>query len=1006
MLSVCGYNSLKQFYTSRHKTWYGKVLAAPLLTPHGPSSHASVIPQPKGYESVDRHKSKTEIENGLDSLSPLRRNQNLPGKRKCTAKALHNKQPLHKIFAQLSDLIGNGNVRGTTLWCFVEEHFPPVRFRLGDAFTGPQQSLISQVLRIVLDEWTTRGTSWGDNQLLTVLRGYRARKFMRREDWAHCLQFLARITYQNINLHRDQPLQEALVERISDANHLRVLCKAWMLFLNSGPMTGSSRGKHPWLEFQDKMQDQAPDTGNGADYIQRFVSYTATQNSFTDPNLDRHLAYASILTLVAFYSSMRTFFIGRDDGQDRKRCNDPGNDASISEGDIFSTPRPNWHLGPGQSTYWTPEIGHLSVSEASILYVITQAAKGATLNLTLLRIMLTRMSLAESDVQQIAKIYQSFKLALPAIMAKFQDFAHDATVYDKRHLRRHPFQVYVQKAVASNDIEALEHAGYGGAAKAAPCDSLALVKAFLRTDRPSRALCYWNVLAQRADLPSQAWLIWSDYAFQKNDQVAFETVWDKLWTLGMRSTSKLWYQRLLLLHQANQSSSAWTHFCTLIRSSGRNQILVGRHDPQIAPPVVDIRIFHMMIQAYLEQETGPGAKVARAKETFELLKKQEGVEATRETYMLFIESLLRRGARQPAIEWFLEGKSMQIKFLPGDYGLIFEHDLVRHDKDQPGPLSDPSTDVRHCIDAISAIMRLARDHRVSTESGYQASFPSSLPTSDIQSVLRSLPVVDNVDDDLEDPNAKETQSLYAGLMQHLAQRFAEQPSGIENIARLRLLLLLWDHCVLTGTPASSQMESILRSTVCSMKPGLQAKLMRGDLFNNYDADDPLSSHSYRYMRLIGRHWLSNRITSIPQGPARSQLARLPWSGYDAMTETALVEAGIASQEDRRKILDEIMSWKNAPIKRAEAAKKKKELEFKSLAKSFDDMAAELRCQVEQQADQISNKEQTISKLKKDLQAARINMDTERRAGFKLVRFRGIHASIEESTDLAGQCTQG
>lgn len=1013
MLRVCGNSLPKHPHTSRGNTGHGRVPVAHLRSRHGPPRQVSVIQPPKGFKSIELNESTTK--GRLSTLSPLIRNLRVPDKRIRAGKALSGRPTVAGFFAQLSYLLANQNVRGTTLWYFVKRSCTPSRLGGRDAFTESQKSLFGQVLRRVLAEWATEGMNSGSIRLITVIRGYVARNFMRPKDWVYCLGFLARAAYQNINLRRDQPLRDVLGGRIGDAINLRVLCKAWSLFLlghvphTSKPVNRARTYEHLWPRFRDG-QAQTRGVEDGEDYVQRFVSRATGQSTSTDPGLDRYLAYSSVLTLVALYSSIRTFAVDSVHAPKGQGCSFPQSGISAGGEGASSDQQPNWHLGHGQSTHWTPTIGHLSMSEASILYIIAEAADNATLNLTLLRITLAQMLLPESEAQEIARTYQGFKLAIPAIVGKFRDFKYDTTIYRAGLLRRYPLKAYVQSAVSSNDIGALEHAGAVakgyGAAKTAPGDALALVKAFLRMDRPRRALRYWNALAQRADLETQAWRLWLDHAFQKKDHVAYETAWDILRTRGIQRTSEMWYQRLLLLHQTNQSSDAWTHFCTLVRYSGKNEKLRGEHIPRIAPSTVDIRIFHMMIEAYVEQKSERDVGIAKAGETLELLRKHKGLEVTRETYMLFIDDFLKRDARQSAIEWFHEGRSRQIKFLPKDYALLFEHDLGKHDKGQSWPLSDFSSNIRQCFDAISAVMRLVRGGRLFTQ-------PSS---SNIESMLQGMPLIDSVNVHLKKAKIKEAQSLYAGLIQHLAQNFAEERSGRAKTARLRLLLLLWDHCIMTGIPASAEMESILRSTVYSIHAGLQEKLMRGALFNNYDVRDPLSFHSYKFLRLVGGQWFTERIGSIPPGPTKSQLASLPWNGYDALTEKTLTDAGIASQEDRRKILDEIVSWKNvATTKRADSVKKRKgrqreisirRAEFKGLAEIYDDMARQLRLSIKRQADQIRINKRRISRLKGGLKADRIRKGTERRVVFEVLRVRSSGASTKGDTDLLSQSTRG
>ena len=1003
MLRICGNHLLIDLHYSRRSVGFGRILVTHLRIRHCPSPQSLEIPSLKGLRSSEAQK-----------LVSTTRHYSIPLIRKVESskllrpqiKAQRSRQTQATLFARLLKLLAEVDVSGSQLWHFVRKYFTTSRSRSDYRFTESQKILLSRVLQRILDEWTREGYYSEGIDLHAVIRFYVRRNLFSRKHWVYYLGFLARTAYLNAKLRRDQHAEHRLGDRNNDAIRLRILCKAWKLFL-LGDSPPSCRNTTPikehdylWPRLRDKL-DQGHDPENETDYVKNFTSLVGRENVTTDPDLDRHLSYNSILTLVAWYSSMMTFTVDIVDARSATGTHSQSQVPTL-EGKSSSILQPNWHLGPGQGIYWTPEIGHMSISEASVLHLIARAAREATLNLTLLRIVLAQMSLPESDAQEIARIYQGFKLAIPAVMTKFQDYAYDELVYQRGLPRRYPFKAYVQKAIVSNDIGGLEHAGAvatncEGAVKTTRSDLLALVKAFAQLDEPVRALRYWNVLAQRGNPNVDGWQVWLDYAFQKKDHVAYAIVWNKLCTLDIPRSSEMWYQRLLLLHRTHQSSVAWSHFCTLIRYSGLNRKLVGDHIPLIAPSTIDIELFHMMIKAYLEGEDGDKA---RAKEVLQLMKKQAGLQVTRKTYMLFVEDSLRMGARHSAIEWFVEGKSLQIKFLPEDYALVFEYSLHKHGKAQSSPLAYFRSDVLRCFETISAVMHLVRGGRLFNYSGYQVEVSSS----NVESILKAMPTEKDIDDDLKDPILKETQSLYAALMRCLAQNFAERPSDESKTARLRLLLLLWDHCIITGIPASTEMESILRFTIHSMHPELQEKLMTGVLFQNYDPEDTVSFHSYRSLRLIGRQWFSERISLIVPGLTSSQLERLPWNGYNAVTEETLIDAGMSSQEDRHKILNEIKSWKNAAImKRAKYAKEKRErrkeisckcLQSNGVAKKIDDRVSEIKLEIKEQPEQIEIRKRKTSKLQQGSQESHDNKAIKRRAVFKVLCSGDISASVE------------
>ncbi|KAF7513884.1 hypothetical protein GJ744_006498 [Endocarpon pusillum] len=994
MLRICGEHLLADLHYSRRRSvGFGRILVAHLRSRHCPPSQSSGKPPLKGLRSSEAQRPTSTTRH---HSVPLTRKVGDSELLRPQIKAQRSRQAWATLFARLLRLLAKVDVSGFQLWHFVRKYFTTPHARSDYRFNGPQKVLLSRVLRRILDEWARDGNYSEGINLHTVIQFYVRRNLFSRKDWVYYLGFLARTAYLNAKLRRDQHAEHGLANRNNDAIRLRILCKAWKWFLlRYSPR--SCRSTTPvkvhgylWPRLRQKL-DSSHDDENGTDYVKSFTSLIARETGSTDPDLDRHLSYNSILTLVALYSNMMTFAVDNVDALSATGTHSRSQVPTL-EGKSSSILQPNWHLGPGQGIYWAPEIGHLSSNEASMLHLIAHAAREATLNLTLLRIVLAQMSLPESDAQEIARIYQGFKLAIPAIMAKFQAYAYDESVYQRGLLRRYPFKAFVKKAMVSKHIGGLEHAGAvaadcRGIAKTTPSDLLALVEAFLQLDEPVKALRYWNVLAQRGNPNVDGWRFWLDYAFQKKDYVAYDIVWNKLCTLAVPRSAKMWYQRLLLLHETHQPSAAWSHFCTLIRYSGLNKKLVGHHVPLIAPSTIDSKLFHMMIKAYLRGEDGDQAK---AKEVLQLMKKQVGLQVTRRTYMLFVKDSLRTGARDSAIEWFVEGKSLQIKFLPGDYALLFEHSLNKHGGAQMSPLANFRSPVLRCFEAISAVMRLARGGRLFTLRGYQVESSSSK----IESALKAIRTEKDVDDDLKDPILKETQSLYAALMRYLAQKFAKQPPSASKTARLRLLLLLWDHCIITGISASTEMESILRFVIHSMHPDLQEKLMTGVMFQNYDPEDTVSFYSYRSLRLIGRQWFAERISLIAPACSRSQLGRLPWNGYDAVTEETLIDVGMSSQEDRRKILNQIKSWKNSAIqKRANFATKirrKEERKFlrylqsNGVAENFDDPVSEAKLEFQEQPDQIEFRKETISNLQRGCPNSHDNKAINRRAVFKVL----------------------
>jgi hypothetical protein len=1011
MFRRCSARFTRQLRTSRIIPWQIPVPAARLCRQYGTSEEVPTGTSPTVSNSVEFYQAAapnhpnalSSLGNGLDGPDNVAHQVQSPA---------FEPAPPH-FFIRLSQLLENEDLSGSTLWNFVYKSYRPPVAGKEYIFTLWQQSLLSHVLRRVLDEWTTEGVTMASIRPFQVLRFYTRQKFMRYLDWVYCLNFLAKTAYQNINLHKQEPLGSVLNERMHDAIRLRILCKFWRLFLVEGDPhkeDGGNRATHEqiWPELR-KTPAQTSNVRNGEDYVQQFKNSIPNHHTIGSADLDRQLAYTSVLTLVVLYHSLRTFYLDNLDAAGETGDTLFQSALSTSEEKVLSRSQPNWHLGPEQSTWWTPEIGHLSVSEASILYMVAQTAENSNLNLTLLRITLAQFSLHESDTQEIAGIYQGFKNAVPAILESLQGFSYDENVYRAGMLRRYPLRAYVEQAVKSNDSRAIDNVesiadSCGGASNVSAGDAQALLKAFLRTGHPKRALRYWSLLAQAGKFSQQgwAWQVWLDYAFEKKDLFAFETAWNKLGIHGTRRSLTMWHQRLLLLHQNNQPMAAWDNFCTLVRFSGNNKMLKGPHRLGIAPRTLTVATFHLMIQAYLEPTIFQGIAMEKAKKTLELLKQQQGLRATRSTYILFIQHFLARDARQSAVDWFGEGRQSGVKFLPQDYALLFEFDLTRRQEDGRRPLADSSADIRDCFNAIAHTMCFIGGSRLFNSSTTQRPPWSSKH----ENTPNGISLVDHVAGDLADPKLREIQSLYAGIMQHLSHNFADRPSDGAKTARLRLLLLLWDHCVGSGIPASTEMDSVLRSTIHSLHLELQEKLIRGAMFKNYNIQDSITFHSYRYLRLIGPEWLAERVESIVSGPTKSQLANMPWNGYAALDDELLIDAGVTSQDDRIRILDQIKAWKeNAIRRRTEAAEKKKERRRVIADRQretekhggHEDMIQDLRLAEERQARAIENKEQRLKFLLKKREEIQAEKQMERRLIFDIL---GSAETIESETGSA------
>jgi hypothetical protein len=974
-------------------------LVAELRTRHGPETETAreVVQGTGGNSDVYGSPTGTRVK----ALSPL-----IDDLRSKTANEQHRlveDLPLSEFFETVSELLSQKDVSAMTLFTFIKANAPPPEKRTPHGYTLAQKSLLSNALRIIMLQWTSYG--FNDNaKRYQILKIYSARHFVTRGDWAFCLSLLAKYAYEGASADGIESFNTALSQRISNATRMRVLCKSWRLFLlhdlKDIKSDETSREIQLWRELRDGHISAS--NLNSTDYAHRFLAAAPAWGNYERTDVEHQIAYASILTLVALYKNLEApLHQFRDVG---KKVQDETTQIDFhAEGTGKDRPRiPNWHLGPGQSSYWTPEIGHLSVSEASLLYLVASAAKNAEMNLTLLKLTLAQMSLPSTEVRKIAAIYQGFKSSLPDLFRKFEDFQYERSTYDEGIFRRYPLRAYLQKAVELKDVKAIDYAGSVAAeiTDIPPGDALTLVKSSLQMGRPEKALFYWNTVAQDIKLKNQAWQIWLDYAFENGDLIAYESAWAKLVSNGVSRTLKMWHKRLLLHHQNGLPLVAWELFCLLVRSSGKNEEMKGSYRPFILLSELDVNIFHMMIKAYLDQKTSKVMAMQKATDTLRLLKRQKGVLPNRETYMLFVKNSLDNGDRESAMRWFAEGRAISAGFLLSDYAQLFEYDLVKHDSDSSLTLSDPSGNIRHAFDAITVNMRLIRGSRLYISPAHQPPDMSSpsIGKNPVRMHLEDdveLHLPDQVDEGSRLYQIKEVQTRYTDLMQILAEGFAEKPPGRPKTARLRLLLLLWDHCLMSSIPTSTEMDVLLRSVINSLHFELQEKLMRGAMFNNYNANDPVSFHSYRFLRRFGPRWFAHRISLIYPNISRKCLSQLRWNGFEGVDDTALIMAGVSSEEDRNRILAEVRTWRSqAALKRAEAAEKKKarkkEIEGRerlSLEQnhSFQEMIQPLELLAQQQTGEIDAKEIRRKELLTEIENARGVRDLQRRAIFRMLQ---------------------
>ena len=121
MLRSCRKSLPKHVEIWRINPQHRLVLAAHLQTWQGLTGDQAVIAPPKVLNSVGLHQQTAKSYNVLPSLEC---NSRLPGERERQVKVPVTVASIDDFFTQLSRMLADGNVSGTTLWHFVKKGFP------------------------------------------------------------------------------------------------------------------------------------------------------------------------------------------------------------------------------------------------------------------------------------------------------------------------------------------------------------------------------------------------------------------------------------------------------------------------------------------------------------------------------------------------------------------------------------------------------------------------------------------------------------------------------------------------------------------------------------------------------------------------------------------------------------------------------------------------------------------------------------------------------------------
>ena len=830
------------------------------------------------------------------------------------------------FFFQLETLLKSGTASSVTLWEFVKRSYPASQSAAGQHVHQHQKKLLVRVLFKYLNDTNNADAIATQSQLIRLLSFYAAHHLISGKNWVYILEYLAISTYQKTNSNPDQIEQSSVEEQIARATRLRVLFKAWRLFL-AGPTdpqgrdhdAGSGDLGHRIFSATGQHHHRSPsiDGGSSGDFADRFLTLTRNPHQIQSTELTHRLTYTAIVSLAGLYNDLRAFYTTSRIAA-LQRLDRASSDVAEC---LPGAKQPTWHLGRADDAEWAPLIDLLSVTEALVMHLLAHAAKHGPVNDTFLKIALMQFLNAQNDVQAITKIFQGFQQSVDLVVERFEKFEHDSETYQAGLCRRYPLKESIDLAVQSHDVEALNRAAAAAQMSPGAAKGLVLLKAYFQLDQPDQALHYLENLPRSSGHRAHAYKLWLSYLAEKKDYVAYENVWQQASSWRLHTTCDMWCQRLDLLFQRGQPLVALRLFRSLFRPHPKNSPPkgVGTHRLRISEMRIDI--FHLMIESLIEAESPTSSNMAKAVEVYQLLQKQQKLKPTEETYMLFIRDALRQGDRMSAISWYTRGYHRGVTFSPRNIAGLLEFDVSNQSRKEQFSRLDLSRDVLGCLEVITRVIHFGQsrlDSRLSPQ-GHLSQSPSMLST------VANMPWVDQVQDEPADSPAGQVQRLYSGVLDHLAQHFAKQRPSPEKVARLRLLLLLWDHCtIIAGVPPSQAMERTLNEALHALHEELREKILRGAMFHNYNAEDPSSFHCYRFLRRIGSRWFVERLQQLCPSPispdaANQLMEKLVWNGYDGVTVGSLRLAGVEPEAGGQAILDQVAEWKRfAALKREQA----------------------------------------------------------------------------------------
>jgi hypothetical protein len=790
-----------------------------------------------------------------------------------------------------------------------------------------ERAVLIEILHKVLDEWSQwkRATSSNSVPPARIIAFYSRYGILKPQDWAFCLNSLAWTAHEAFSSDLNEDTDQLLQRNFDTFLLLRELLKTWKLFFYC-----HSRERHDSHEVLNTdypglwplLQHRSLPAALGdysSNFSLRLLCFAPGWSSDGESFADQQLICASMVSIVALSQSIET-------STSISILHPP---AVINwEMSRISVPmssgRKNTISDPAEppQTALEAEVAPsgLSSDELSMLFIVGQALNSQSINLTLLRVSLSKI-VPENRIGQIMTHFSQFRLRVPDLLSLVtfdtQDTADlnpDITAHRvpipilTKPVRRDPFDTLLQEVHASrtiSEVESLTHT-YSSLGQRNPRlrsrdFQVAVYKRYWELGSPDQEREVWKA-SPMIHTDKELWASRLEFYFRRNDITGFEDVWAGLIAAKHAVSAADWCKKLQLYFNCSRLGAVLEHFDVLLKVSGRSQ----HNDPSVIRPpdpgnIITVETFNLMIKNLLENDELSFAVAIKQR-----LDWQQDIKANDKTYDLFFSYLIDCGRPRVARRWlkgFTDASSYS-NFIP-------HFKLIRHGL-QRWPRTAPWANIHLVMEVFDRVLgdkyhksRVLR--RISlvpdTNGTFSAIKVSPIPGSDTLNLDFKKGVADKLTEKipmrLDIPLSLAAEALrtdFVSLMSALAEEYA-------NPVKARMMLILWTYCALQGIPHFQEIEECLNSTLSRLPFRQQLRLLCGDIYKR------LAHVKYRNFAYIRTHFgpdfAVRRLEGLGLDRYAPLIRKLPWCGFTSYNDQLLLEVGVTSARARSLFLDDI-----------------------------------------------------------------------------------------------------